>query len=329
MKIYCLNIKEYINVPGGITLAQIASILGDRLPFRPVCATVNNKAEALSFPLYAPKQIEFVDAASPLGRRAVVRSLCMMLYRAVSTTLPGLSLRIEHSVSHGYYCRLFTPAGAPREVTEEEVAAIYDEMRALAARSLPFERHEKLTSDVIGLFRKQHLDSKVLLLETTRDLYTTYYTLDGLADSYYGPLVADTGMLTVFGLEPFREGMLLLPPSASDPAVPAAPEEQKKLFKAFTDYLSFNRAIKVSTVGELNRVVEQRETAELINVAEAMHDKLLGRISDEIAARYAEGGARVITLAGPSSSGKTTTTKRLAIQLMTNLITQRMISLDD
>lgn len=329
MKIYCLNIKEYISVPGGITLDQIASMLGDRLPFQPVCATVNNKAEALTFPLYAPKQVEFVDSTSALGRRVVVRSLCMMLYRAVATCLPGLSLRIEHSVSHGYYCRLFTPEGTLREVSVEEVETIREEMHHLVERNLPFERHEKLTSDVIGLFRKQHLDSKVLLLETTRDLYTTYYTLDGLADSYYGPLVPDTGMLTVFGLKPFGEGMLLLPPSSQNPMLPAVPEEQKKLFKAFTDYLSFNRAIKVSTVGELNRVVERRETAELINVAEAMHDKLLGRISDEIARRYAEGGARVITLAGPSSSGKTTTTKRLAIQLMTNLMTPRMISLDD
>ena len=329
MKIYCLNIKEYISVPGGITLFQIASMLGDRLPFRPVCATVNNKIEALSFPLYAPKQIEFIDASSSLGRRAVVRSLCMMLYRAVTTCLPGLSLRIEHSVSRGYYCRLFTPEDTPRAVGSDEVATIREEMNALAERELPFERHEKLTSDVIEIFKAQHLDSKVLLLETTGDLYTTYYTLDGLADSYYGPLVPDTGRLKVFGLEPFREGMLLLPPSANDPEVAAIPCEQPKLFKAFTDYLNFNRAIKVSTVGELNRVVERRETAELINVAEAMHDKLLGRISDEIADRYRQGGARVITLAGPSSSGKTTTTKRLAIQLMTNLMTPRMISLDD
>ncbi|MDE7159444.1 MAG: nucleoside kinase [Muribaculaceae bacterium] len=329
MQLYCLNIKEYIGVPGGITLSQIASILGDRLPFRPVCATVNNKAEALSFPLYAPKQIEFADARSPLGRRAVVRSLCMMLYRAVATCLPGLTLRMEHSVSRGYYCRLFTSDDTPRNVSPDEVAMIREEMCALAERELPFERHEKLTSDVIEIFKAQHLDSKVLLLETTGELYTTYYTLDGLADSYYGPLVPDTGCLRVFGLESFREGMLLLPPSAEDPQAAAVPCEQPRLFKAFTDYLNFNRVIKVSTVGELNRVVQRRETAELINVAEAMHDKLLGRISDEIAARYRQGGARVITLAGPSSSGKTTTTKRLAIQLMTNLMTPRMISLDD
>lgn len=329
MRIFCSNIDQYIEVPGGITLSQIAVMLGDRLGHTPVCALVNNKAEALSYPLYAPKQVEFIDAASSAGRRAVVRSLCMMMYRAVDATLPGLCMRIEHSVSRGYYTRLSRPDGSPYEVSAEEVAAIRDTMRDLAERAIPFERRESLTKDACARFRKQGLDAKVLLLETTHDLYTTYYELDGLCDSYYGPLVSDTGMLRVFDLIPFKEGMLLLPPDTEDLSRPATPVEQEKMYRAFTDYLKFNRVIRVSDVGQLNVTVQQRRTAELINVAEAMHDKLLGRISDEITERNRHGGARIITLAGPSSSGKTTTTKRLAIQLMTNLMTPRMISLDD
>ncbi len=329
MRIYCTNISQYIEVPGAITLSQIADMLGSRLDTRPVCALVNNKSEALTYPLYAPKQVEFLGADTPVGRRSVVRSLCMMMYRAVESVVPGLCLRIEHSVSHGYYARLSKSDGSTYAVSAGEVEAIREEMRSLAGRALPFERRESLAKDAIARFRAQGLDAKALLLETTHDLYTTYYELDSLADSYYGPLVPDTGELRVFDLIPFKEGMLLLPPDPADPTRPAAPVEQEKMYRAFTDYLKFNRVIKVPDVGRLNVTVEERRTAELINVAEAMHDKLLGRISDDITERNRHGGARIVTLAGPSSSGKTTTTKRLAIQLMTNLMTPRMISLDD
>lgn len=307
----------------------VAAMIGEGLDFRPVCALVNNKSESLSFPLYAPKQVEFLSADSAVGRRVVTRSLCMLLYRALETCRPGTRLRVEHSVSRGHYCRLSDQEGMTLVPDSALLDSLRAEMRRLVERDLPFERHERPTAEALEIFRRQRLDSKVLLLETVGSLYTVFYTLDGLADSYYGPLVPSTGWLDVFAIHPYKEGVLLMGPDPACPACATEPVAQEKLFRAFTDYLNFNRIIGVSNVGELNRAVEQRETSRLINVAEALHDKLLGRISDDIARRNASGGARIVTLAGPSSSGKTTTCKRLGIQLLTNLVKPKLISLDD
>ncbi|MDE6669464.1 MAG: nucleoside kinase [Muribaculaceae bacterium] len=330
IKIYCRNISSYIDVEGGETLIEVASRLFGDSDFTPVCAIVNNRSEDLGFPIFMPKQVEYLDATSAVGRRTVVRSLCMLLYRAVCDILPDSNLRIEHSISHGYYCRLVDPdTQEAQNIDPETIEQLRVRMQQLVEADLPFERKERLTEDVLKRFRRQRLTAKVLLLETTRRLYTTYYTLDGIADSFYGPLVPNTGLLKVFDLLPWKDGMLLLPPDSTNPKVPATPVVQEKMYRAFTEHLRFNRIIRVSNVGELNRAVRTHQTSQLINVAEAMHDKLLGKISDQILERRRQGGGRIVLIAGPSSSGKTTTTKRLGIQLMTNLMTPKMISLDD
>lgn len=325
LKIFCKNIGEYVPFEGGMTLTDIYRTLADRIPGTPICAQVNNKTEDMQFPLFAPKQVLYLTAQSPSGHRVYIRSLCMMLYRAVVALYPGARLVIEHSVSRGYYCRLH----GVENVDIDTVDSIKRYMRGLVDRDLPFERKERLTSDVIKIFERQELDDKVRLLSTTHDLYTVYYRLDGICDSYYGNLAPSTGMLRVFDIVPYKDGMLLLGPDTDDPSRPATPIVQEKMFQAFTDYVKFNKVIGVDDVGELNEAVARKETAMLINVAEALHDKKIARISDEISRRYAEGGARVVLIAGPSSSGKTTFTKRLAIQLMTNLLKPCMISLDD
>ena len=326
LKIFCTNINEYVPFTGGETLMDIYGRLSGRIPDRPICARVNNKTEDLQFPLFAPKMVEFLTVDSPSGHRVYVRSLCMMLYRAVAALYPDSRLIIEHSVSRGYYCRL---SGGGVRVDCESVGRLKEYMADLATRDLPFVRKERLTSDVIKIFEKQGLADKVRLLRSVHDLYTVYYRLDGVADSYYGNLAPSTGMCGVFDLIPYKEGMLLLPPCSDNVCIPASPIEQEKMYEAFTDYLAFNRVIGVSDVGELNVAVADRQSSMLINVAEALHDKKIGRISDEISRRYNEGGARIVFIAGPSSSGKTTFTKRLAIQLMTNLLEPKMISLDD
>lgn len=330
MKVYIKNTKLYIDFRGGETLREILDRPEVNLNFKPICARVNNKTESLDYPLYAPKQVEFVGIDAPDGYRTYIRSLCMMLFKAVTELLPNFMLRIEHSISHGYFCRLYDreegkPTGCPLELITRLEAAVRD----LSSRDLPFRRKERLTADALKLFRNEGLDEKVLLLETMGTLYTTYYVLDGLADSYYGPLAPRTSYCPTFALVPSHGGFLLMGPDQKDPSRPRVPERQEKMFRAFTDYQEFNHVVKVSTIGQLNREVSKRHTAELINVAEAMHDKYLGRISDAISERHDGGGARVVLLAGPSSSGKTTTTKRLAIQLMTNLKVPKMISLDD
>ncbi len=326
LRIYCKNIGEYVDFQGGQTLMDIYRTLAHRIPERPICAHVNNKTEDLSFPLFAPKQVEFLTAQSPSGHRVYIRSLCMMLYRAVVALYPGARLVIEHSIGRGYYCRV---TGAGVEISREVVDSLRDYMRDLVRRALPFERKERLTSDVIKIFREQGLDDKVKLLESLHDLYTVYYRLDGVCDSYYGNLAPSTDMCAVFDLQLFKEGFLLMGMAKDDPTAAESPIMQEKMYHAFTDYLAFNRVIGVSNVGELNSAIAHKEAPMLINVAEALHDKKIGRISDEILRRYNEGGARVVLIAGPSSSGKTTFTKRLAIQLMTNLLEPKMISLDD
>ena len=323
IKIYCVNTAAYIEIEGGETLSEILARLPE-LPFKPICARVNNRTEALAFQVFMPKQIEFLPPDNPSSMRVYTRSLCMMLYKAVSMVHPGVGLRVEHSVSRGYYCRLFDQRCLTKTVAPD-VAAIAEQMRLLAEQDIPLVRHEMLTSDVNDIFRRQHLDDKVLLLETTHPLYTTFYTIDGLADSYYGPLAPSTASLGVFALEPYAEGMLLLPPSEEDVSVPAVPVEQKKMYNAFTEHLQFNNIVGVSNAGELNRAIEEKRSAALINLSETLHSKMLGKIADSICAK----GARVVLLAGPSSSGKTTTCKRLSIHLMTNLLRTKMNSLDD
>lgn len=329
IKVYCKNTGTYIEMEGGETLLELSRRLAPQLPFTPICAFVNNKTEDLGFPVFSPKQVEFIDHSHPSGRDVYIRSLCMMLYKACLEEIPELSLRIELSISKGYYCRLLDKENHAADISPELTERLLCRLRDLADRNIPFRRKERLTSDVIKIFKGQNLKDKVELLELQGSLYTTYYLLDNLADSYYGPLAPSTGSISIFNLVPYKSGILLLGPDRANPEEVAQPIEQEKMYQAFTDHLKFNKVIRVSCVGELNMAVKRRQTAELINVAEVMHDKLLGRISDEILERRRQGGANVVFLAGPSSSGKTTSCKRLAIQLMTNLMTPKMISLDD
>ncbi len=325
VKIYCINLGRYIDVDGGTSLLELSRSIMPELGFEPICARVNNKNEALAFPLFQPKMVEFLPITHPSGERTYIRSLCMVLYRAVSRVEPRAKLSIEHSISKGYYCRL----GSGTPCTPQLVEAISREMRSIIDRDLPFERNEALTEDVIKLFEQQGLDDKVLLLRTTHPIYTTYYRLDGICDSFYGTLAPRTGMLKVWSLRPFKEGFLLVGFDRDNPEVPPQHITQEKMYRAFTDFVDFNHILGVSNVGQLNRAIERRKAPDLINVSEALHDKALARISDKITERYKQGGARIVLIAGPSSSGKTTTTKRLGIQLMTNLLKPQLISLDD
>lgn len=329
IQIYCRNTRRYLEVEGGSTLAEAAAIAGLPDSFSPVCALVNNKTEHLGFQIFSPKEIEFLDARSSIGRDVYVRSLCMIAYRALHSLDDSLVIRIEHSISHGLFCRIFRRDMSHYPVSQEFASALLSEMRRLVEQDLEFVRYEKRTDDVIAMFRSQNLTDKAELLETVNELYTSYYVLDGLADSFYGPLAPSTGAIGVFDVMAWQDGLLILGPDLDNPDMPASPIIQQKMFHAFTEHLEFNRVIRVASVGELNRAVERRQSAQLINVAEAMHNKLIGRIADDILSRKRRGGASVILIAGPSSSGKTTTSKRLAIQLMTNLITPKLISLDD
>lgn len=330
MEVYIKNLNEYREMAGGSTPLSLLESGKVALDFKPICCYVNNKSEDLCFPVYSPKQIEYLPDLSDTGRRVYVRALCFMFYKAVSEFFPDAHLRIEHSIFRGYFCRIFPLAegdGKPEamQLTPAMVAALEKRMHELADADIPFVRHERLTEELLPILRRQHLDSKVLLFETTAQLYTTYYTLQDIADSYYGALPPSTGYASVFALHPYADGFILMGKDPKNPSLPLEPEHQDKMFKAFTDYMHFNEVVKVRNVGELNTMVRKRKVRELINVAEAMHERQIGRIAD----RIVESGARIVLIAGPSSSGKTTTCKRLAVQLMTRLVTPKTISLDD
>lgn len=330
LTVYCKNIQENIEINKGDTLAEIYDSLKDRIGITPICCHVNNRTENLSYAVYAPKLVEFLDRRSAPGRRVYTRSLCMILYKAVYELAPDVRLIIQHSIAHGYYCRLQDHEGNNVARPELNRHYIMERMRRMVSADLPFVRRELPTDEVKRIYERQQLADKVALLDEARALYTVYYELDGVADYYYDAMAPSTGHIDVFDIVPFKEGFLLMGLDPENQDVPQQPVTQEKMYGAFKDYLRFNKVIKVKNVGELNRAVEKRSTGLLIDAAEVMHGKLLGRISDEIQRRRSEeGGARFVFIAGPSSSGKTTTAKRLAVQLMTNLMTPKLISIDD
>ncbi len=328
LKVYCKNTNEYLGIDGGETLIELYESIKPRLDLTgdAVCVLVNNKVEDLHYPVFAPKHIEFIDIISNDGYRAYTRSLCMVLYKALNDLYPGKRLCIQHSISNGHYCQVKHEESI---LTPEVIEQLKQRMTEIIDADLPFKRRERLTADVIEMFRKQGLKDKVRLHESINQLYTVYYKLDDIVDSFYGPLVPSTGMLKVFDLIPYQEGMLLLGPDRKDITQVAKCVPQPKLFKAFTEYIHFNDIIRVGDVGELNNAVHSGYAALLINVVEALHNKYFIQIADEITRRYHQGGARVVLIAGPSSSGKTTSSKRLAIQLMTNYIVPKVIELDN
>ncbi len=324
LKIFCKNTGQYIDIAGGDTLLDVAKSIKPDLTIEPLCALVNNKCEDLCFPVFGPKQVEYIGYSHPAGNRTFVHSLCMVLYKAIADLYPGKRLRIEHSLKGGYYCRI---KHGDTPITPDIVASIKARMQQIVDKDIPFVRHQRLTQDVIEMFRAQGLNDKVRVLSTTGDIYTIYYTLDNLADSFYGPLVPSTGYLKSFDLQPYEQGMILLTPGAD--GQPVKPASQPKMFKAFTDYVAFNDIIGMDDVGTLNQAIRDKKASMLVNVAEALHNKMFASLAHDITKRYAAGGARVVLIAGPSSSGKTTSSKRLAIQLMTNYIVPKVIGLDN
>ena len=328
LKVFCKNTNEYLSIDGGEALIDLYDTIKGRVGLKgdAVCVLVNNKVEDLHYPVFSSKHVEFVDITSNTGYRVFTRSLCMVLYKALNDLYPGKRLTFQHSISNGHYCQIKHEEGF---ITPEVIAQLKQRMAEIIEEDYPFKRRERLTTDVIEMFRKQGLNDKVRLLNSNNQLYTVYYKLDDIIDSFYGPLVPSTGMLKVFDLIPYEDGMLLLGPDRNNISQVAKWEPQPKLFQAFTNYIDFNNIIRVSDVGDLNHAIREGYAPLLINVVEALHNKHFIQIADEITRRYHEGGARVVLIAGPSSSGKTTSSKRLAIQLITNYIVPKVVELDN
>ena len=320
-----VNLGRSVEVEGGITLLEVAEYLRDELGFDPIMVRVNNKNEGLHYQVYGPKKIQFLPKESDSGLRVYIHSLCMMLYYAITKTFSGASMRVEHSVSNGLFITI--PGVEPSEDNAKVLSAV---MRRLVKRNIPFVHHIAPIQKAIDRFEEEGLLSKVLLLNTIDNIESAYYTLDNIADNFYGSLAPSTGMIDIFELTSYNgEGFLLKGFDPKNPTEVPPTISQPLMYRAFKDHLKFNRIVGVSNVGEMNNVVLHGRPADLINVAETLHTNRMSAISDRIAERYERGGARVVLLAGPSSSGKTTTTKRLATQLMTHLLKPVMISLDN
>ncbi|MDR3268830.1 MAG: nucleoside kinase [Tannerella sp.] len=322
--IYCKNNLLYIEAPIGSSLHEIYAIAGSPLHHRPMSARVNQRVVGLDYRCWNPKDIEFVDYTHPAGYRTYVRSLCYILSKAVDDLYPEVAFNIEHAISKGYYCTF--EDGRP--VSQADIEQIKRRMQEIIEADVPFQLKHVRTSDAIALFRKCDMHDRALLIETVGMAYTSYYELDGYIDYFYGCLVPSSGYLHLFDLIIYEDGMLLQVPQQDNPNQLAAVNRQHKMFRAYKEYLTFQRTLNINYVGDLNRAVETGSAREIVMVSEAMQEKQIARIAEEIAERY-KNGVRVILIAGPSSSGKTTFCKRLEVQLMTNLLHPVGISLDD
>lgn len=309
-------------VPTGSTLWEAYRALNLQMPYGPVSAKVNNKVEGLHYRIYNAKDVEFLDVTSASGMRTYTRSLFFVLVKAVNNLFSGCQLRIETPVARGYYCDL----RIGRPIEKEDVIAIRRKMQEIVDADIPFHRIQSLTEDAIELFRQNGMVSKVKLLESSGSIYTYYYQLDDTVDYFYGSLLTSTGGLKVFDVMKYDDGLLLRIPSRKDPTRLEEMVAQPKMLEIFREHHRWQDIIGLSTVGDLNRACHAGQVTKLINVSEALQEKKIVRIADEIESKRK---LKLILIAGPSSSGKTTFSKRLSVQLIANGLKPYPVSLDD
>ena len=322
IRIRCKNNKKSVNISIGSNLSEIFSLLGLEMDYGPTSARVNNKVEGMHYRVYKPKDIEFLDIRSSSGLRAYTRSLFFVLCKAAHELWKDCKVIIDIPISNGYYVNL----QLGRTVTPDDVNDLRQRMQQLIDAKLPIHRFESTTEEAIEMFRQEGSMSKVKLLESSGRLYTTYYDLDGYKDYYYGTLLTNTEQIYLFGLEYYFDGILLRLPTAQDPSKLGAFIRQDKMFEIFKEHHRWQDILGLRTVGDLNKAIEGGRANELIQLSEALQEKKIAQIADEIAKRKT---VKMVLIAGPSSSGKTTTCKRLSIQLAVNGIYPVGISLDD
>jgi uridine kinase len=316
------NLGTTIEVPAGATLQEVYQLSGLTLDHGPISARVNNKVEGMHYRLFKQKEVEFLDITSPSGIRAYTRTLFFILCKAAHDLWPTCKVVIDIPISNGYYVDL--QIGRP--VTPDDAAMLRERIQAIIDSALPIHRHETTTEEAIEMFSQVGALSKVKLLKSTGRLYTTYYDIDGYKDYYYGSLLTNTSQIYLFGLEYYFDGLLLRIPTAADPSRLGAFIRQDKMFEIFKEHHHWQDILKLRTVGDLNDAIDKGYTNQLIQISEALQEKKIAQIADEIARRK---GIKMVLIAGPSSSGKTTTCKRLSVQLAVNGLQPIGISLDD
>ena len=300
-----------------------------QLPYPVVSAKVNNASQGLKFRLFQNRDVEFLDARQGSGHRVYVRSLCFVLYKATSDLFPGSKLFIEHTISRGYYCNFKKKGGEP--LAEGDVERIHKRMEEIIALDMPFRRSEATNEEAIRVFAERGFTDKVKLLETSGQIYSDYYMLGDTVDYYYGPLVPSAGYLKVWDVEPYHDGMLLRVPDWNNPLVLAEKVDMPKTYEMFAEKTRWDIIMRLSNAGDVNKAIMKGHASELIQVSEALQEKKIVQIAEEIDRRFRaeENPVRLVLITGPSSSGKTTFCKRLCIQLLACGLRPYSISTDD
>ncbi len=315
LKIFCKNTGTFQEFQEGTTLLEMLPAFEFDRPYDILSAKVNNVSEGLKFRVFNNRDVEFLDFRSYSGRNVYCRSLSFLLCKAARDLFPDYKIVLRRPISKGYYCNVDKPDGS--EITSEETAQIREHMQELVAKDIPFRRHEVQTSEAIRIFKKLGYEDKVKLLRTCGDVYITYYTLQDTADYYYDALVPSTGLLKVWDLLPYRGGMLLRVPDRHAPEGLAPFFEQPKTFDIFTETLRWNRIMGLGNVGDVNCACLSGKASDMIQISEALQEKKIVQIAEEIERRHqGENPVRIVLITGPTSSGKSTFCKRLSIQLM-------------
>ena len=322
IQIRCKNNKKSQKVEIGSTLFDIFSSFGLQMNHGPISCKVNNKVEGLHYRVYNNKDVEFLDMTSSSGSRAYTRTLFFVLCKAVQDLYPNHDVVIDIPVSNGFY----VDVKLGRDITDEDVDKIRRRMQEIIDAKMPIRRFMVPTEDAISLFEKKGDVEKVKLLKTSGSIYTTYYKIGEYVDFYYGTLLTNTSELYLFGLEKYYDGMLLRIPSVKNPDVLGELTKQDKMFEIFKEHHRWQDILGIRTVGDFNQAVDAGFTTDVINISEALQEKKIAKIAEDIANRE---GVKLVLLAGPSSSGKTTSCKRLSIQLAVNGLKPLQISLDD
>ena len=331
LQIRCKNNNVTKSFPEGASLLDVYQEFADeiKLPYPVVSAKVNNASEGLKFRLYQNRDVEFLDAREGSGHRVYVRSLCFVLYKATQDVFPGSKLFIEHTISRGYYCNF--KKKNMESLAEGDVERIAERMKEIVRMDMPFSRNEATNEEAIRVFAERGFTDKVKLLETSGQIYSDYYTLGDTADYYYGPLVPSAGYLTVWGLEPYHDGMLLRVPDWHNPTQLAEKVDMPKTYEMFAEKTRWDIIMRLSNAGDVNRAILKGHASELIQVSEALQEKKIVQIAEEIERRFhaTEKPIRIVLITGPSSSGKTTFCKRLSIQLLACGLRPMSFSTDD
>ena len=328
LQVHCINTKTTKEFQEGMTLLEMLPEFDFERPYPIVSAKVNNVSQGLKFRVYNSRDVEFVDIRQSSGMHVYFRSLCFLLYKASVDLFPDSRLYMEHPISNGLYCRIKKNDGQLLDVVEIE--RLRERMQDIVKMDLQFHRHEARIDDAITMFSDLHQMDKVKLLETSGQAYTDYYTLDEVTDYYYGRLLPSTGYLTLWDIEPYQDGMLLRIPDKRCPERLAQRIEQPKTFEAYSESLKWNIIMGLSTVGDVNHACQGGKARELVQVAEALQERKIVQIAEEIDRRYhSENPVRVVLITGPSSSGKTTFCKRISIQLLACGLKPISFSTDD